>query len=107
MVQGIASRAPCPSPPPSLLSLLLSCVSPCLTATTACLQALSLLEEWLTTMKCTSGETSYAFVSFGDFDIGTMVPKQCRLVSKPWALPRHDLLSLSLDLPFNTIDTVL
>lgn len=45
---------------------------------------MELIEEWLVSMKCISGETSFAFVTFGDFDLGTMVPKQCQLViSRP------------------------
>ena len=41
--------------------------------------AVDLIHDWLTALRCASGEVSYAFVTFGDYDLGTMVPKQCRL----------------------------
>jgi len=41
--------------------------------------AIVLVSEWLTSLKALSGENSYAWVTMGDYDLGTMIPKQCIL----------------------------
>lgn len=44
------------------------------------------VHEWLDSMKCISGEVSYAWLTMGDHDLGTLVPNQCELaeVSLPF-----------------------
>jgi len=44
-------------------------------------QTVRTVHEWLESMNCVSGEVSFAWVTMGDRDLGTIIPKQCELVN--------------------------